>query len=39
MYPRTVVEMKNHKPSSRIKVHNNMKVSVGGHMLLFTIVL
>ncbi|CDW72418.1 UNKNOWN [Stylonychia lemnae] len=29
MYPRTVVEMKNHKPSSRIKVHNNMKVSVG----------
>lgn len=38
MYPRTVVEMKNHKPSSRIKVHNNMKVSVGGHMLLFNIV-
>jgi predicted component of type VI protein secretion system len=33
LYPRTVVEMKNHKESSRIKILNNMKVSVGGHML------
>lgn len=37
MYPRTVLEMKNHQPSSRVKVHNMMKISVGGHMLQFTV--
>ena len=37
LYPRTVTEMKNHKPSSRIKLNDSMKVSVGGHMLLFEI--
>lgn len=37
MYPRTVVEMKNHKPSSRVKLYSSIKVSVGGHMLQFTI--
>jgi hypothetical protein len=37
IYPRTVIDMKNHKESSRIKLLNNMKISVGGHMLQFTV--
>lgn len=31
------MEMKNHEASSRIKIHEDMKVSVGGHMLQFKI--
>jgi len=38
LYPRTVLQMKNKQPSDRVRVGDGMRVSVGGHQLLFSVV-